>query len=161
MGFLSLFKKENASKEVAKDRLKLVLIHDRCNVSQSVMDDIRKRTYLNKGVILDHRDYENGEFINSKLLSDEGEVILSGERDKLKSYKVPIIIDDNKDYLLSFYISIDENVNSAVRFDFYSTRPSLITDHISCLSFFSFDVRCWTFNVRCSSFAFLPAMEVV
>ena len=55
MGFLSLFKKENASKEVAKDRLKLVLIHDRCNVSQSVMDDIRKEiiTVISKYVDID------------------------------------------------------------------------------------------------------------
>ena len=32
MSFLSLFKKENTSKDVAKDRLKVVLIHDRCNI---------------------------------------------------------------------------------------------------------------------------------
>ena len=37
-----MFKKGNTSKSVAKDRLKLVLIHDRCNISPSVMDDIRK-----------------------------------------------------------------------------------------------------------------------
>lgn len=37
-----MFKKEHTSKTVAKDRLKLVLIHDRCNISQSVMDDIRR-----------------------------------------------------------------------------------------------------------------------
>jgi len=87
-----------------------------------IMDDLRKSTYINKGVVLDHMNYENCEFINSRLLLDESEVILSGERDKLKSYKVPIQVDDNKDYLISLYISIDENVNGAVHFDFYGTN---------------------------------------
>ncbi len=42
MSFLSLFKKENTSKDVAKDRLKVVLIHDRCNISPSVMEKIKE-----------------------------------------------------------------------------------------------------------------------
>lgn len=42
MSFLSLFKKENTSKDVAKDRLKVVLIHDRSNISPSVMEKIRE-----------------------------------------------------------------------------------------------------------------------
>ena len=42
MNFLSMFKKESASKKVAKDRLKLVLIHDRSNISPSLMEEIRK-----------------------------------------------------------------------------------------------------------------------
>lgn len=42
MSFLSMFKKENTSKDLAKDRLKLVLIHDRCNISPSLMEKIRE-----------------------------------------------------------------------------------------------------------------------
>ncbi|GLI56967.1 cell division topological specificity factor [Propionigenium maris DSM 9537] len=42
MSFLSLFKKESTSKDVAKDRLKVVLIHDRSNISPSVMEKIRE-----------------------------------------------------------------------------------------------------------------------
>lgn len=45
MSFLSLFKKDEGtgrSKKVAKDRLKLVLIHDRANISPSIMEEIRK-----------------------------------------------------------------------------------------------------------------------
>jgi len=42
MSFLSIFKRENTSKDVAKDRLKVVLIHDRSNISPSVMEKIRE-----------------------------------------------------------------------------------------------------------------------
>ncbi len=40
MGFFDLFKKNN-SKNVAKDRLKLVLIHDRSLLSPRVLDDMK------------------------------------------------------------------------------------------------------------------------
>lgn len=42
MSFLSIFKRENTSKDMAKDRLKVVLIHDRSNISPSVMEKIRE-----------------------------------------------------------------------------------------------------------------------
>jgi hypothetical protein len=78
----------------------------------SIIDD-------NEGMVLDHNDHKNADFVNSRLLPDENEIVLSGESNKLKFYKVPVNIDDDKDYLISLYISIDENVNSAVHFDFY------------------------------------------
>ena len=55
VGVLSLFKRKGNSKKLAKDRLKLVLIHDRGNVSQSVMKDIRKEiiTVISKYVDID------------------------------------------------------------------------------------------------------------
>jgi hypothetical protein len=87
----------------------------------NIKDDLRKSTYENRGVVLDQNDYENADFVNSRLLPDENEIMLSGERDKLKVYEVPIDIDNNKDYLVSLYISIDEDVNSAVHFDFYGS----------------------------------------
>ena len=37
-----LFGGEKASKELAKDRLKLVLIHDRASLSPAMMDDLRR-----------------------------------------------------------------------------------------------------------------------
>ena len=37
-----LFGGEKASKELAKDRLKLVLIHDRASVSPTMMENLRK-----------------------------------------------------------------------------------------------------------------------
>lgn len=43
MEFLTrFFGKENASKDVAKERLRLVLVHDRANISPQVMDSIRE-----------------------------------------------------------------------------------------------------------------------
>ena len=37
-----LFGSEKASKELAKDRLKLVLIHDRASLSPAMMDNLRR-----------------------------------------------------------------------------------------------------------------------
>ena len=43
MDFFSFFKKKdsNASKDVAKDRLKLVLVHDRVNCSSQVLEMLK------------------------------------------------------------------------------------------------------------------------
>ncbi len=44
MGFFDFFKKSNknkASKNIAKDRLKLVLVHDRASMSPEVMEALR------------------------------------------------------------------------------------------------------------------------
>lgn len=39
--FNNLFKRKSSSKEVAKDRLKLVLIHDRANCSTQVLEMLK------------------------------------------------------------------------------------------------------------------------
>ena len=41
MDFLKLFSKKPSSKDVAKDRLKLVLIHDRANVSTQLLEILK------------------------------------------------------------------------------------------------------------------------
>ena len=41
MGFMDFFRKKNSG-EVAKDRLKLVLIHDRASLSPAMMDNLRR-----------------------------------------------------------------------------------------------------------------------
>lgn len=41
MDFLSFFTKKEQSKDVAKDRLKLVLIHDRVNCSTQVLEMLK------------------------------------------------------------------------------------------------------------------------
>ncbi len=41
MDFFSLFSRKSTSKEVAKDRLKLVLIHDRANCSTQVLEMLK------------------------------------------------------------------------------------------------------------------------
>ena len=41
MDFLSFFTKKNSSKEIAKDRLKLVLIHDRVNCSTQLLEMLK------------------------------------------------------------------------------------------------------------------------
>lgn len=41
MDFFSFFKPKSPSKDVAKDRLKLVLVHDRANCSTSVLEMLK------------------------------------------------------------------------------------------------------------------------
>lgn len=41
MDFFSFFKKKDNSKELAKDRLKLVLVHDRVNCSSQVLEMLK------------------------------------------------------------------------------------------------------------------------
>ena len=41
MDFFKLFSKKPSSKDVAKDRLKLVLIHDRANVSTQLLEILK------------------------------------------------------------------------------------------------------------------------
>jgi len=41
MDFFKLFSKKPSSKDVAKDRLKLVLIHDRANVSTQLLEVLK------------------------------------------------------------------------------------------------------------------------
>lgn len=54
MSFFDMFKK-NGSKNVAKDRLKLVLIHDRAMLSPRVLDDMKNDliTVISKYVDID------------------------------------------------------------------------------------------------------------
>jgi len=41
MDFFKLFSKKESSKDVAKDRLKLVLVHDRANVSTQLLEILK------------------------------------------------------------------------------------------------------------------------
>ena len=54
--FLSrLFSKEEVSKNVAKERLRLVLVHDRLNLSEQVMDNLREEliAVIGKYMVID------------------------------------------------------------------------------------------------------------
>lgn len=42
LNFFSLFKKKQTSKEVAKERLKLVLVHDRSDISPKFLETIKE-----------------------------------------------------------------------------------------------------------------------
>lgn len=70
MSFLDIFKKSSSSKNVAKDRLKLVLIHDRSNISPSIMEEIRKDIIksISKYVDID----VNGLNIEMSEIDDDG-----------------------------------------------------------------------------------------
>jgi len=84
-----------------------------------IMENARKVTYKNNRTVLNYRNYGDSEFFNSKFSLDNKEIILFGEQEKLKSYKIPILIEKNKDYLISFNISGNEELNNNIYFDFY------------------------------------------
>lgn len=42
MSIFDIFTKKDSSKAVAKDRLRLILIHDRCSISPEILEEIRK-----------------------------------------------------------------------------------------------------------------------
>ena len=70
MGLFKLFKPEK-SKNVAKERLKLVLIHDRTNISPQFLDKIRKEmlNVVSQYVEVDENEF-NLQFTRTRRESD-------------------------------------------------------------------------------------------
>ena len=58
MGLMDLFKKKDTSKDIAKDRLKLVLIHDRADCNTELLEMIRADILQ---VIKKYMDYDERE----------------------------------------------------------------------------------------------------
>lgn len=60
MDFLSFFTPKPASKNVAKERLKLILIHDRADFSPELLENIREdiMQVISKYVEIDREDME-------------------------------------------------------------------------------------------------------
>lgn len=60
MDLLSFFSGRNSSKEVAKERLKLILIHDRADLSPELLDLIKGEilNVISKYVEIDNSDVE-------------------------------------------------------------------------------------------------------
>ncbi len=75
LDFLKFFSRPKASKEVAKERLKLVLIHDRANVSPQFLEMIKSEIIK---VITNYIDVDE-ELLDIQLTrtkSDDGESIV-------------------------------------------------------------------------------------
>jgi cell division topological specificity factor len=68
------FKKEN-SKEIAKERLKLVLVHDRSNVSPEILDQLKNEIIdvISKYVEIDREELD---IQLTKTQTEEGERIV-------------------------------------------------------------------------------------
>lgn len=60
MNILKYFKKKENSKDTAKDRLKLVLINDRCNIPQDVLEAMKMEIIevISKYVEIDKEEIE-------------------------------------------------------------------------------------------------------
>jgi len=69
-------------------------------------------------LIFDYNSYSNIEFQNSKLSEDNKEIIIEEGEGKLKLCKIPIIIESNKNYIISFEIRKVKNLDNIIYFDF-------------------------------------------
>lgn len=69
--------------------------------------------------ILDFNMFGSGEFQNSKLSKNNNEIIIEKDENKLKLCKIPITINDNRDYLISMEMKATENLDNVINFDFY------------------------------------------
>ncbi|GIM29207.1 cell division topological specificity factor [Clostridium polyendosporum] len=60
MDFLKMFSSKPTPKEVAKDRLKLILIHDRGDLAPEILENIKKEILevLSKYVEIDNEDVD-------------------------------------------------------------------------------------------------------
>ncbi|MCY6485079.1 cell division topological specificity factor MinE [Clostridium aestuarii] len=60
MDFSKLFSNKQSSKVVAKDRLKLILIHDRANISPELLENMREDILqvISKYVVIDDSEVE-------------------------------------------------------------------------------------------------------
>jgi cell division topological specificity factor len=75
LDFLKIFKKSKTSKDVAKERLKLVLIHDRANVSPQFLEMLKSEIMK---VILNYMDIDE-EALDIQLTrtkSEDGESVV-------------------------------------------------------------------------------------
>lgn len=69
--------------------------------------------------ILDFNAYRDGEFQNSRLSTNNKEIIFEGDKNKLKLCEIPIVIKNNKDYLISFEIKRASSLDNVIYFDFF------------------------------------------
>lgn len=82
------------------------------------MDSISKSFREDATPILDKRTYGEAEFNGFKLSSDKSEII-SADRNKLKIYKNLTDIESNEDYIISFEIKRNDELDDSINFDFY------------------------------------------
>lgn len=75
MEFITKFFKKENSKDIAKERLKLVLIHDRSNVSPEILEQLRNEIIevISKYVEIDHNELD---IQLTKTQTEEGERIV-------------------------------------------------------------------------------------
>ena len=84
LDFNSLFNRKNKSSEVAKDRLKLVLIHDRMNCSTELLEMMRADIMA---VICKYVDVDTEE-LNIEISNVEYET--GGQKSPMLSANIPI-----------------------------------------------------------------------
>lgn len=79
MGIFGFRKKKNSSKDIAKDRLKIVLVHDRTNVSPRYLEQVKNdligviSNYMvvdESGIDIKISKVEKGNQISTKLVAN-------------------------------------------------------------------------------------------
>jgi len=69
--------------------------------------------------IIKKNSYENAELKNVKILENKS-ILISGKRDTLKVFKIPVSVEENQDYNVSFEIKTYGKINDILYVDFYS-----------------------------------------
>jgi len=85
------------------------------------MGSISKSFKKDTGFVLGKSTYGKAEFNGSGLSPDGTEIIISESQNKLKIYKAPVDIESNEDYIISFEIKRDEELDDSIHFDFYGS----------------------------------------
>ena len=86
---------------------------------EKFIDNITKSYWKYAEPIFDQTQYGNAEFNNSWLSADKSEVIIGGSESIAKLYKVPIDIESNRGYMVSFKVKRNKKVDNYIYFDFY------------------------------------------
>ncbi len=84
------------------------------------LEELEKYDLDKKSIILNNFK-TNAETINATVNTQENNLILQGENNQLKLYKVFLKLKDNKDYLISLDIK-GKNINNNVHFDFFGNN---------------------------------------
>ena len=115
MDLLRVFSNKTTPKEVAKDRLKLILIHDRGDLAPETLDKIRKEIL---------------EVISKYIEIDANDVEISLNRsDDIEGETSPALIANIPNIITQIILTIDINIT----FKFF-------TPHLSFLIYFIFSV---------------------
>jgi hypothetical protein len=89
--------------------------------TSNFMDSISKSFKTDEGSILDKETYIETEFDGFTFSGDKSEIIISGSQNVLKVYKTPVGIESNEDYIISFEIKRNNELDDSLHFDFYGS----------------------------------------
>ncbi len=99
--------------------------------NKEFMGSIVKYYWSSKGEPVLQGLKSNAEFKHSSLDSEENIIKISGEGNVTKFYKVPINIESDKDYMITFNIKANGTLDDNIFFDFYGDRYDFLEQDLN------------------------------